>query len=180
MRQVKGRQVKGREVNKVEELFMAVSSKKKYTLGSIISIPLPDGRFAYAKAFKCSTFGVYDLVSNELLPMTDVIRNKFSFYKSSTDLAIKNGEWPVIGAEPFVDEDSAWPPPQATCYLRETNEWTMGGIPRVNERGQMRVATLDEVRGLDIMSVSHRPDLFVKAIVNRLINGNHDEYKVRS
>ena len=159
---------------------MAKSSKQKYTLGSVMAIPLPDGRFAYAKAFNDSTFGIYDLVSNGLLPIADVIHNRFSFYQASTDVAIKSGEWTVIGAEPFADEDSTWPPPQATCYVRETNEWTMGGIPRVDQRGQMRVATLDEVRGLDIMSVCHRPELLVERIVDRLINGNHDEYKVRS
>lgn len=159
---------------------MAKASKQKYTLGSIIGIPLPDGRFAYVKVFNDSTFGIYDLLSNALLPIVDVIRNRFSFYQASTDVAIKSGEWPVIGAEPFADEDSAWPPPQATCYVRETNEWTMGEIPRLNDRGQMRVATLDEVRGLDIMSVCHRPELLVKIIVDRLVNGNHDQYKVRS
>jgi hypothetical protein len=159
---------------------MAKASRQKYTLGSIIAVPLPDGGFAYIKVFKDHTFGVYDIVSKNLLHITDVIRNNFSFYQSSTDVAIKSGEWPVIGAESFANEESAWCPPQATCYVRETNEWTMGGIPRVDERGQMRVATLDEVRGLDIMSVCHRPELLVKIIVDRLINGNHDEYKVRS
>ena len=159
---------------------MAKPSKQKYTLGSVVAIPLPDGKFAYAKLFKDHTFGVYDLVSSKLLPVSDVIRNRFSFYQSSTDVAIKSGEWPVIGTESFIDENSAWPPPQATCYLRETNEWTMGGIPRVDHKGQMRVATLDEVRGLDILSACHLPELLVERIVDRLVNGNHDEYKVRS
>lgn len=159
---------------------MAKSPKQKYSIGSIISIPLPDGRFAYIKAFKDRTFGIYDLVSNGLLPVAEVVRNPFSFFQSSTDLAIKNGDWLVIGAEPFSNEDSAWPPPQATCYLRESNEWTMGGIPRIDYRGQMRVATLDEVRGLDIMSACHLPELLVERIVDRLVNGNHEQYKVRS
>ena len=159
---------------------MIKAAKKKYTLGSIIAIPLPDERFAYAKAFNCSTFGIYELVSSELMSATEVMSNKFSFYQASTDVAIKNGEWPVIGAEPFADEDSAWPPPQATCYVREFNDWNMGDIPRVSYRGQTLIATLDEVRDLGIMSVCHRPELLVEIIVDRLINGNHDQYKVRS
>lgn len=159
---------------------MIKSRKQKYTVGNIIAIPLLDGRFAYAKMFNDCLFGVYDLISVGLIPVTEVIRSSFAFHQSSTDLAIKSGEWAVIGSEPFADADSAWAPPQATCYVRETNEWTMGGIPRVDYRGQMQVATLDEVRGLDIMSVCHRPELLVEIIVDRLINGNHEQYKVRS
>jgi len=102
------------------------------------------------------------------------------FYQASTDQAIKNGEWPVIGTENFTDPESAWGPPQATCYVRETNEWTMGGIPRIDYKSEMHTATLEQVQGLDIMSVCHRPELLVKIIVDRLINGNHEQYKVRS
>lgn len=143
-------------------------------------MPLPDGRYAYMKTFKDHSFGIYDLVSSERLPFAEVIPNRFSFYQSGTDAAIKNGEWVIIGIEPFADEDSAWIPPQATCYDRETNKWTMGGIPRVDEKGQMRIATLDEVRGLDIMTFCPRPELFGEIIIDRVVNGNHDEYKVRS
>lgn len=46
--------------------------KRKYALGSIVAIPLPDGRFAYAKVFNDSNFGIYDVVSKEILPMDAV------------------------------------------------------------------------------------------------------------
>ena len=159
---------------------MAAGDKKKYAIGSVIAIPLPDGKFAFAKMHRGGDFGIYDVLSNKILDIKDIICNSILFFKSATDVAIKNGEWPVIGVDPFLTPESEWAPPQATCYIRETNEWTMGNIPRIEYKGEMRIATLDEVRGLDILSVSHRPELLVKVIIDRLINGNHENYKVRS
>lgn len=159
---------------------MVKAIKQKYIVGSIIAIPLPDDLFAYVKAFNDSDFGVYDVVSKEILSASEVVANPIVFHQASTDQAIKSGQWSVIGREIFSDSDSAWGPPQATCYVRETNEWTMGGVPRINHKGEMRIATLNDVQGMDIMSVCHRPELLVKVIVDRLINGKHEQYKVRS
>ena len=159
---------------------MARKSRKKYQLGSVIAIPLPDGRFGYAKAFNEPCWGVYDLVSDGILPSEAVVKHPFSFFQASTDEAVNDGSWPVIGAEAFASESDAWCPPRATMYVRETNEWTMGGIPRVNCQGETMIATLDDVIGMDIASVCHRPDLLVKLIIDRVVKGNHDQYRVRS
>lgn len=159
---------------------MARAAKQKYVVGSIIAIPLTNGKFAYAKIFNGTDFGVYGIISDGILPLSSVISSSIVIYQSSTDSAIKTGEWKVIGEEPFIDPESAWAPPQATFYVRETNEWTVFGKPHIYHKGKERMATLEEVRGLDIMSVCHRPELLVEIIIDRVINGNHEEYKVRS
>ena len=159
---------------------MARKSRKKYQVGSVIAIPLPDGRFGYAKAFNEPDWGVYDLISDKVLPVDSVIGHPFSFFQASTDAAVNDGSWPVLGEERFANEEDAWAPAQATMYVGETNEWTMGGIPRVNYQGETMIATLDDVIGMDIASVCHRPDLLVKLIIDRVIKGNHDQYRVRS
>jgi Immunity protein 26 len=159
---------------------MAKKAKQKYVLGSIIAIPLPNGKFAYAKIFEDCDFGVYGIISDGILPLSEVIASNIVIYQASTDSAIKNGEWKVIGEEPFIDPEDAWAPPKATFYDEETNEWTVFNKPHIYHKGKTRMATLEEVRGLDIMSACNRPELLVEIIIDRVINGNHKEYKVRS
>lgn len=158
----------------------AVSKTKKikYLLGSIVAIPLKENKFAFAKTFKDGDLGIYDLVSKLILPLEDVIKHRISFYQYSTDAAIKNGDWPILGVEPFADGDEAWLPPMATCYIREADKWTMGK-PRVNFKDEGYFVSLKEVHGLDIFSVCDRPESTVRVIEDRLIKGNHDNYRVK-
>ena len=143
-----------------------------------MAIPLPQNRFAFAKVFKSADFGIYDLVSDKIEPLEAIVKRPFAFFQASTDKAVKSGEWLVIGAEPFSSEEEGWAPPRATCYVRETQEWTMGGIPRIHHKGKMQSASIEEVKGLDILSVCPTPQGTVHIIVDRLIRGNNDRYKV--
>lgn len=152
--------------------------KIKYLLGSIVAIPLKENKYAFAKTFKDGDLGIYDLISNSIPPLEDVLKRSISFYQYSTDTSIKNGEWPILGVEPFADGEEAWLPPMATCYDRERNVWTMGK-PRINFKDEGYFVSLKEVRGLDIFSVCVNPESMVRVIEDRLIKGNHDHYKVR-
>ena len=154
--------------------------KIKYKLGSIVSIPLSEGRFAYAKVYKDNTLAVYGIISKTILPNKEVVKKEIAFSQPCTDSAIKNGDWPIIGVEPFLSEEAAWPPPLATCYVKKTNEWTMGGIPRISFKGETHTASLEEVRGLYILSASNRPEIFVRLIEDILIYGNGENYRVSS
>jgi hypothetical protein len=149
---------------------------RKYSIGSIVAVPLPDGRYAFAKVFKDMALGVYDFLSDKIPPASEVAKRKIAFYHSVTDASIKSGEWPIIGEEPFPDEDSAWAPPRA-----------MGPIPglpldpvvlRIEHRGVARRATIAEATGLDISLLSPRPELFVEVVIDRLVHGQHDKYRV--
>ncbi len=93
------------------------TAKQKPTLGAIVAIPLPDGRFAFAKIFENYDLGVYDLVSDKIEPVGNVIKRKTAFFQHATDSAIKSGEWPIIGEEPFPNEEAAWGPPRASGIL---------------------------------------------------------------
>lgn len=157
---------------------MAQSKKVKYKFGDVVAIPMTGSRFAFAKMLKVTDFAVYDFISNNVEPVSVVTNHNISFYQACTDQAVTRGEWPIIGNEAFNNLEEEWGPPRATCYLRETNEWTMGGVPRVQHKGQMNVTTLEAVRGLDIFTVCNRPDQILRIIEDRLINGNHADYKV--
>ena len=54
----------------------------------------------------------------------------------------------------------------------------MGG-PKLYHRGQIRSATLDEVRGLYVLSVSPKPEVFVRLIEDILIHRLGEQHRVR-
>ena len=153
--------------------------RQKYNLGSIVAIPLPEGKYAFGKVYRDQK-AIFDLVLDHIPEVSVVRQRSILFFHYGTDEGIKNGLWPVIGEEPFADLEDAWGPPKAMFYDRAENRWTMGGVPYVDHKGKEWVTTLEHVQGLEIMKVSPTVESFVRSIVNRLINGNHEEYKVRA
>jgi hypothetical protein len=153
--------------------------RQKYNLGSIVAIPLPDGRYAFAKVFKNYGFAIYGLVLDHIPDASKVIHQPIVFFHSGTDDGIKKGLWPVIGEQPFADPEDAWAPPKATCYDWDENRWTMG-VPKISHKGQTLTATLEQVKGLDIFTFSPNPEGFAWVIDKRLIKGQNEEYKVRA
>lgn len=176
MRKIKGRKL---SVFLHGRYHMTKSKKVKFLIGDVVAIPLPNGQFAYAKVFNDYGFGIYDFLSPKIESFEKVVQHPFSFFQAGTHEGIEKGLWPILGNDPFKSDEDAWTPPAATCYIKELNEWSMGGIPRINHKGQMRTATLEEVQGLDILSVCNRHEQFYRIIVDRLINGNHTDYQVQ-
>jgi hypothetical protein len=157
---------------------MPKSTKKvKYKLGAIVAVPLPGGRFAYAKVYRDFDLGVYDFVSNEIVPIAEVLKHKIAFFQAATDEPIKSGEWPIIGDEAFPDEESAWGPPRAVVFPP--------GAPlesadlKISHKDVLRRATAAEVKGLDFGTFAQESELLVRILVDRLIHGKHDEYRVK-
>lgn len=154
---------------------------KKPNVGMVIAIPLPDGKFAFAKIFHDIVYGVYDLVSDAPLPMEQVVPHRFSFFLyGNGDQAIQSGLWPILGEDPFPSQEDAFAPPVATLYDWDNDTWYMGGKPWIIDRNGKRNATRKEVEGLDFLTVDPSPQAMVRTIVHRLVHGNHHEYKVRS
>ena len=157
---------------------MTKSTKKvKYKLGAIVAVPLPDGRFAYAMVHKNLALAVFDFVSEQVVPVADVLKHKIAFFHSATDEPITSGEWPIIGEIKFPDEESAWGPPRAVVFPP--------GAPldsadlKISHKGVLRRATPAEVRGLEFATLAQTSELFVGILVDRLIHGKHDEYRVK-
>src|SRR5216683_2727187 len=67
-----------RDVQQAEENEKMTNkkSKPKYKVGAVVAVPLPDGRFAFAKVFRDTDLGVYDFVSKKIEPLRDVIGHK--------------------------------------------------------------------------------------------------------
>lgn len=157
---------------------MAKSGKIKYKPGDIVTVPLPEARFAYARIYEDHTFGIFALWSAKPEPLAQIVTHPIAFFVSGTDSAIKDGTWPVIGHVPFQDAEASFPPPVAICYDYDDNTWTMGR-PMVTHKGTEKFVTAKEVVGLDRLLFCHKPALVAATIVDRLIDGNHAYYKVR-
>ena len=158
---------------------MPTRAYPQHTAGTIVAIPLPNGEFGYGRLFHDPWLGLYEFVSPTIERVEVVASHPISFFNSINDQAIQNGLWPIIGERPFSSVEDSWPPPQATMYSRNSNRWTMGGVPRMTHKGITRTATLEQVCGLDIATANPRPEGVARTIVDRLIHGNHAKYKVR-
>jgi hypothetical protein len=151
--------------------------KQIYGLGAIVAIPLPTGRFAFAKLFKDMDFGVYNFISDKIEAVHTVTMHNIAFFQAATVSEIKSGRWPIIGEEPFPDEESAWGPPQASGILPGFQIDPLS--VQLSHKGSSRFATIQEVAGLDIRTFCHRPELLVAVIVERLVEGKHEKYRVK-
>ena len=144
--------------------------------GAIVALPLPDGKFAFAKVYNDHNLGVYDFVSDKI-EAADVVReHKIAFHQGVVDTALKSGEWAVIGMEPFATDDDAWPPVRAAGIIpgRPIDPLMVG----LNHKGKSRRAKLDEVLGLEVSVFYPTPKHFINMVVDRLVKGNHDKYRV--
>jgi len=152
-------------------------SKPKYKLGMVVAVPLPDGRFAFGKVFKDTDLGVYDFVSKKMESLKAVTAHKIAFFQPVTDEPIKSGEWPILGEEPFPDEESSWGPPKVVGVFPEME--VDPSRLKISHKGTYRQATPKEAAGKDIELFCQRAELCVDIIVDRLINGNNDKYRVK-
>jgi hypothetical protein len=49
---------------------------------------------------------------------------------------------------------------------------------QIVHKGIARRATPKEAAGMDIRDFSPRPEIFVRDVVDRLVNGNHQKYRI--
>ena len=155
---------------------MASKQGAKPKLGAVIAIPLPGGKYAFAKVYKDEDLGVYDFVSDKIEPISVVSRHEIAFFQGCTYDPIVSGKWPIIGEEGFADDEAAWPPPRARGALP--------GMPvfpellQITFKGSLRHAQPREVAGLDIATIYLDPDKFVEEIVDRVVRHDHTKYRM--
>jgi len=119
-------------------------SKRRPPPGSVIQVPLPDGRFAYGRVYRDAAVCFYRYATT--LPGEPPIglRN-FAFCVGVYDDVVAS--WEVVGVDGFSpEEDNGWPPASG---VRDP----ISGAWRVYHRGAMRAATEDEARDLEPAAV---------------------------
>jgi hypothetical protein len=124
--------------------------------GDVIAIPLTAAGYAYGKLFADYGLGVYDLLTASIADCEEVTHQKFWFFCHIFHNAIKSGMWPIIGHEPFSDEESSWTPPMF-------HQDVISGEYEIRHKGECRPATKKEIRGL-FEEVMYFPDGLLERI----------------
>ena len=126
--------------------------------GTVIQVPIPDGRYAYGRVYRDATVCFYTRKSDG--PGAPPVGERdFVFCVGVYDDALRN--WQPVGFDPFDDsDDDGWPPP---CSVRDP----ITGMVRLYHRGEIYEATDDQVAELEPAAVWDEDQ-----IVRRLMTGD--------
>lgn len=113
--------------------------------GAVVEIPLPNGRYAYARCYRDAVIGVYRETSDEP-GRPPSAEQGFRFFVGVYDEAIGPGGRRVVGEDRFATPEDAWPPPMC---IRDP----ITGELSLYHKGAMRAATAGECDGLEQAAV---------------------------
>ncbi|KAA0542420.1 hypothetical protein FZW96_21365 [Bacillus sp. BGMRC 2118] len=123
---------------------MPLNKRRRIKLGDVYSIPLPNGKLAFARRFKDASIGIYKQISNTIDDAPK--EEEFQFIVGVYDNVLKSGIWPVIESRPFKNEEEAWPPP--CCVIDK-----LSGGYSIYYKGEMHESTKEECEGLEEAAV---------------------------
>lgn len=141
---------------------LTMTRKVKHKLGDVVSIPLPDSRYAAGRLFRDASIGVFAVIFDKPPAIEDVANRPTAFVTGCFTSAIKDGHWKVIGTIPFSNDDEAWGPPTYIQDFINPKKF------RIYHMGKMRPATADEVRGLGKAEM-YKPEQLVDRILRELV-----------
>ena len=114
-------------------------------VGDVFQIPLPDGRFAYARVYRDASIGVYREVSET--PNNPPIGSRdFLFIVGMYKDVPKTNNWPKVGKDSFSTPESEWPPPM---FVKDV----MSGRYQIYHKGEFRDADVSQVSELEEAAV---------------------------
>jgi hypothetical protein len=121
--------------------------KVRLKVGQVFQIPLSNGMFAYCRLFREDHLCVYKTITQE--PGKPPIGSRDYFFQVCMhDIALKNGEFPLVGIDPFENGESDLPwPTYILCPITEKYS--------IYNNGKVRCATKEECAGLDETTVLH-------------------------
>ncbi len=121
--------------------------KRRIKLGDIFCIPLPNGKFAFARLFKESTIGVYKNIYTNFkeLPLTE----EYEFFVGVYKDVLQDGIWEIVENRPFKFDDDAWPP-------RRCIKDVISGEYSLYYRGEIKPSTEKDCKELEPVAVWDR------------------------
>ena len=134
-----------------------MAKKIRYRIGDIVAIPIEDHGVSYARIFRDATLAVLDCFSSEILEFNELPPARPVFFAAFFDDAIVDGTWPIVGHQPFENDDESWPPPRMVRDVLDSSRF------RIYERGEIREATAEEVKFLESASM-YKPNQLVERI----------------
>ncbi|HBO46104.1 MAG TPA: hypothetical protein DD670_19710 [Planctomycetaceae bacterium] len=137
------------------------SKRKRPKLGDIIEIPLLSGKYAYGRLFRDYDIGIYGTLREERTPCETIVKDTIAFHSGFVDRLIRNGTWPIVGSQPFANDEEGWAPPSVV------KDMVTPGRYRIYHKGELRPATPEEVEGLEESGMCS-PENLVFEILQRL------------
>lgn len=121
---------------------VSAEKRKRYKLGNVYAISLPNGKFGFGRTMEDAGFAVYKhLGENEIdTPQEEEYQFIVGVYRH----ALKG--WTIVENRPFKSDEEAYPPP--SCAID-----AISGQYRIYHRGEFRDATREECEGLETAAV---------------------------
>jgi len=118
--------------------------RRKLKLGDVYAIPLPNGKYAFGRAFWDGAIAIYEHIAESVedLPLSE----DYQFIVGVYEYVLKSGEWPFVGNRPFNIDEEKWPPP--TCVIDN-----ISGEYSIYYKGEFRESNESECEGLEVAAV---------------------------
>jgi len=135
---------------------------------SPVPIPVPLkvihlGRYAYGRVYDEAGLGVYSQITDE--PHKPPIGSRdFQFIIGVYNKVLTSGEWPIVGDDPFGENEDPWPPPR--CMID-----SISGKYSIYHHGKTTPASAEECQDLEVTAVWDRDH-----IIDRILHGNESKY----
>lgn len=119
-------------------------ARKKYQLGDVFAIPLPNNKFAFGRLYKESCIAVYEYIGTSISDIPK--REEYHFTVGVYQDVLKSREWKVVDNRPFKSDEEAWPPPM--CVID-----SISGKYSIYHKGEFINATKADCEGLEVAAV---------------------------
>lgn len=130
----------------------------KVKIGDVFQISLPNGKYAYGRTFRDAGAGFYKEITDEPGKPPIGSRN-YMFIIAFQDDVVEKGECPIVGYDPFENEEEAWAPP---TYVYDG----LFKVYRIYHKGEMRNAKKEECEGLETTIIWR-----IDNVIDRIMGG---------
>ncbi|MFA1642151.1 Imm26 family immunity protein [Chryseomicrobium imtechense] len=121
-----------------------MTKRRRRKVGDVYAIPLPNGNFAFGRAFRDAGIGIYQHIGNDINDLPQ--KEEYQFIVGVYESALKSEKWPFVENRPFEREDEEWPPP--SCIKDQ-----LSGEFEIYYKGEIRNASKEECEGMEVAAV---------------------------
>jgi len=137
-----------------------MGKKIKPKLGDVFEFRLPNGKYAYGRKYEDIAYGFYKKLSD--IPNNPPIGERdFFFISGFQDGVIIDGLYPIVGNDPFDNEEEAWPSPTFS-YNDLFKKYY------IYYKGISSVATEEECKGLGKLGGAEYIENIIKRIMKEI------------
>lgn len=117
------------------------ATKVKFSPGDVFQISLPNGQFAYGRVYRDASVGIYRKITDKM-NQPPIGSRDFMFFVGMYEDVLSKGKVPIVGKDPFDNEEASWPPPYS---IKDK----ITGAYRLYHKGKMRPSSKSEAAGLE-------------------------------